>query len=676
MERRHRCCFVAALMAIVSTAVAEPPAAQIVVYVDWDAGPVNRRILGNNALAYLDADPVYSMRGSGMWDPAGRRSVPAMAELARNVGISTLRWPGGCGVHYYNWKRTVGPIEERPKQAFGLPEFIAFCKDIRGDPIITLSAFWGGPDDAADIVEYLNAPSGQNPSGGKDWAKVRVADGHAEPIGVVWFEYGNETNHGGHRRYGSPIEDKLSPAEYCGRYRAYRKAMRAVDPRIKLGAVLANDVVPDLCPWTREVIDGLADMADFYIHHPYLPAYHFNHGKPPADDLYRIALASARQFDAVYEAIGERVYQATGGRPIPLAITEYNGHFVQNKPVPYRLSLGTAVQMADLLLVLLDPRHHVENAQYWQFANEYWGMVKGHAGPYTLRPAYHALRLFHEHLGDRLLAVRVRCGSYDTSGGFSVLPAAGQPGDRTPLGLPEPIEPDWRLRETPGARASVSTDGVLAVEITTDGELNYYYSRIRMPAEAIRGYRVTAEIRTDGLENRGAQIQVGDDRGWDATRSVALSDAVISGEWTPVAADYVTLADSKGIDVLARRLGPASDAGRFWIRNLRVQEYRPRCLGSVPYLAALATRKENAVSIFIVNRRIDGPSPCRIRIAGAREVRAWTLSGPTVDATNETDPDNVKTQPLATRIVDDTAHVTLAPHSLTVVRAAVSGRDH
>jgi len=39
----------------------------------------------------------------------------------------------------------------------------------------------------------------------------------------------------------------------------------------------------------------------------------------------------------------------TSGKSVGLAITEFNGGFIQEKPVPYRHSLGNALVNADLL---------------------------------------------------------------------------------------------------------------------------------------------------------------------------------------------------------------------------------------------------------------------------------------------------------------------------------------
>ena len=42
----------------------------------------------------------------------------------------------------FDWKKTVGPIEDRSSQAFGLPEFLQCVKRIDAIPIITLSDYW------------------------------------------------------------------------------------------------------------------------------------------------------------------------------------------------------------------------------------------------------------------------------------------------------------------------------------------------------------------------------------------------------------------------------------------------------------------------------------------------------------------------------------------------------
>ena len=58
----------------------------------------------------------------------------------------------------------------------------------------------GSASDAADLIEYLNAPAdgeASNPNGGIDWAEIRKENGHAAPYNVTTFEIGNEVGQGG-----------------------------------------------------------------------------------------------------------------------------------------------------------------------------------------------------------------------------------------------------------------------------------------------------------------------------------------------------------------------------------------------------------------------------------------------------------------------------------------------
>jgi len=87
-------------------------------------GKVNRMIFGNNQLGYqYDAwaytTPEYADRGAGIWDPERNQPVPEMVRFARDIGMTTARYPGGCGSHLFDWKKAVGPVSERPNKGSG-----------------------------------------------------------------------------------------------------------------------------------------------------------------------------------------------------------------------------------------------------------------------------------------------------------------------------------------------------------------------------------------------------------------------------------------------------------------------------------------------------------------------------------------------------------------------------
>ena len=116
----------------------------------------------------------------------------------------------------------------------------------------------GTAEEAADWVRYANVTKG---------------------YGVKYWEIGNENYGNGH--YGAAWEadnhaDK-SPAEYANQVVAYADAMKAVDPTIKIGAVLTtpgnwpDGIVAggDAGTWNQTVLSIAGPTIDFVILHWY-----------------------------------------------------------------------------------------------------------------------------------------------------------------------------------------------------------------------------------------------------------------------------------------------------------------------------------------------------------------------------------------------------------------------
>ena len=650
-----------------SSALASEPAS-ILVHPEKTIGPVNRLILGNNMLGYANGRNEFCNLGSGIWNPEERRSVPEMVAFAKTCGLSVSRWPGGCEAHRFEWKKTVGPLADRPNQKFGLHEFMRNCADIGAMAIITLGDFVLTPEDAADMVEYLNSPNdGTNPNGGRDWAALRAADGHPEPWGVVWFEFGNESDHGDHKGH------RFTPGEYADRFLATRRAMRAVDPRVKLGAVLENTKTGQVGHWTREVLSRTAKELDFAIHHCYVPGYYSDDGKPPAAELFAIALAADAQIADLYRQLNALIRELTGRDDVPLAITEFNGHFVQSKPVPYRHCLGNALVNAEMLRIFMQPEHHIALANHWQFANEYWGSVKGYKPPYVKRPNYYVFELYHKHFGDLLVEADAACGTFEADGGYGVLPRRS-----VPAGFhlfPENVLPEqpWELSAVGGASHRVEGE-VLAVELDGTKDVNYYHAQKHMPAEPLAGYRLTGWVKTEGLTTAsGASFQIGDGRGWTATQSAACSPSVIgTSDWTKLEIDYVALGDAKDLQIIARRIsGPGVVKGRAWYRGIEVRKFRPKSFGAAPLLGINASKSSDGQTVYvmIVCKSLRDAVPCTIAVEGGAvaAARAWALTGPAPDATNEAEPLNVAVRETEITVAEGKAALSLAPCSLTAI---------
>jgi len=348
-------------------------------------GTVNEMVFGTNLIGY---DPTtyedwpgeytgYSDFGAGIWVPSKNEPAREVVELARNARAAVMRFPGGCGTHKYDWRQAVG--KDRKKFLFGIEEFLQVCEAARAVPVFTISYFTGDEHEAAALVEYLNGR-------------------------INYFEIGNEDWHGDHRKIKS-----VSPKEYAQRYLKYYAAIKKVQPGAQIGAILC------LPEWDRKVMEIIKDNIDFGIVHMY-----------PDPGVGNAALPWMRPEDIFSKTLGrinthyERVLKDTAellkekaGKPVPLAITEYNAGFVQQKPVPYRHCLGSALVNADFLRILMKPENKILMANYWQFCNSYWGMVYARQDymkhdpdlliEYVKRPNYYVYALYKEHFGTELI---------------------------------------------------------------------------------------------------------------------------------------------------------------------------------------------------------------------------------------------------------------------------------
>ncbi|MBE6270215.1 MAG: alpha-L-arabinofuranosidase [Prevotella ruminicola] len=197
----------------------------------------------------------------------GMRKDLAQALFDMHPGV--FRFPGGCIVEgtdlatRYQWKNTVGPVENRPLnenrwhytftnryfpdyyQSYGLGffEFFQLCEDFGSEalPVIScgLSCQFQNPDptkpgvhvaledlepyiqDALDLIEFANGPIESK------WGKVRAEMGHAEPFNLKYLGVGNEQwdydeQHGG---FG-PV--------FTARLKKFSDAIRKKYPNIKL----------------------------------------------------------------------------------------------------------------------------------------------------------------------------------------------------------------------------------------------------------------------------------------------------------------------------------------------------------------------------------------------------------------------------------------------------------
>ena len=197
----------------------------------------------------------------------GMRKDLAQALFDMHPGV--FRFPGGCIVEgtdletRYQWKNTVGPVENRPLnenrwhytftnryfpdyfQSYGLGffEFFQLCEDFGSEalPVIScgLSCQFQNQDptkpgvhvalddlepyiqDALDLIEFANGPADSK------WGKVRAEMGHPAPFNLKYLGVGNE-------QWDYDEEHGNFGPVFTSRLKKFSDAIRKKYPNIKL----------------------------------------------------------------------------------------------------------------------------------------------------------------------------------------------------------------------------------------------------------------------------------------------------------------------------------------------------------------------------------------------------------------------------------------------------------
>jgi len=614
--------------------------------------------------------------GSGVWNPESRAFVPEAIEISKNVGMKMLRYPGGCLTHNFNWKDAVGKPEDRPNYSFGIDEYIAFCKKTGAEPLMNVSAYTGTPQDAAELVEYLNAPA----DAAHPWAQKRALWGHPEPYSVRYFEMGNESDHGNHA-VGQVIPyKKYTAKQYAQWFNTCARLMRAVDPTIKIGGLMGTGTGPD-DPWNKIVLEGLKDSADFIVVHTYAigvwaQSYVDN---VPQDRMMRASMAASGHLEIVLKKYRSKIRQYTG-KDIPLAITEYNAAFVQDNPVPYRFSLGAALFSADYIRVLLQPDSNVLMANYWQIYNGYWGMVrktKDDSGKeiWKKRPAYYLFRLWGQHFGGtRLVSTQVSSPRLPFEGFRYVPPMHGAEYlDEKVLSDQNLLKPqDLKTSTGPGYATAITQGGILRAELSQmKGE--YYVHIATIHSAPGTGYQISFEGRSQGLDKANVGLGMADTRGWDKTQSaIAVEGVQKAHDWKKFEKRFSTLPDAKGVEIVWRLRSKQPVTGKLEIRNLKILPMRSETFPAYPVITSIsslsADGKKLYVMVFNKHDKDDIATTINLKNFPVKTARYWTVDGPSLASTNMKSEEVKETETAAPLTIsgDSITHIFPA-HSMTAL---------
>jgi alpha-L-arabinofuranosidase len=293
--------------------------------------------------------------GSPLSDERGYRSD--VLDLLKQMKINVVRWPGGNFVSNYHWRDGVGPREGRPTRAevawgglesnrFGTNEFIDYCRQLGAEPYICLNMGTGTLEEALAWVEYCNS---DRPT---ELVRQRKKQGSPEPHGVHYWALGNEM-------YGEGQVGSLSAQEYVAEAKRWARAIKLVDPTVKLVSCGKNG----WSNWDMHVIDQLASLVDMHSVHIYTGS----------EDYWTNVLAphnAERAIEVTSAALRRAAYKQRLPRPPTIAYDEWNVWFrAMTGGLEERYNVSDALAVGTYLNIFVRNCRWVKMANLAQLVN-------------------------------------------------------------------------------------------------------------------------------------------------------------------------------------------------------------------------------------------------------------------------------------------------------------------
>jgi alpha-N-arabinofuranosidase len=241
--------------------------ARLVIDRDFRIGLVNRRVFGS-FVEHMGRCVYTGIYEPGHPEADGDGFRRDVTTLVRELGVTTVRYPGGNFVSGYRWEDGVGPRADRPVRLdlawrstetneFGLGEFIDWTRQAGVEPMLAVNLGTRGVQEAVDLLEYCNHP------GGTALSDLRAQHGYSDPYGVRMWCLGNEMD--GPWQIGHKTAD-----EYGRLAQETGKAMKLLDPSIELVACgSSGGNMPTFGEWEATVLGRCYDEVDHISLHAY-----------------------------------------------------------------------------------------------------------------------------------------------------------------------------------------------------------------------------------------------------------------------------------------------------------------------------------------------------------------------------------------------------------------------
>lgn len=249
--------------------------AKVTVHPDYKIAKVEKRLFG----AFLE--PIGNWVYGGIYNPK-HPSADEMGfrqdilEAVREFGMPAVRLPGGNWISGWEWKNSIGPMENRKVQLdlawfqiepniVGLDEYLEWTKRANTEPMFTINL---GTDDlksAAHLVEYCRH------EGGTYWSELRKKYGHPEPYPIKIWYLGNEMD--GHWQIGSW---EKNPVGFGILTHEVSKVIKWIDCKAETVLSGVSDYSKHFPEWLMEALEQCYESVDYV-------SVHYYHSAPEGD---------------------------------------------------------------------------------------------------------------------------------------------------------------------------------------------------------------------------------------------------------------------------------------------------------------------------------------------------------------------------------------------------------
>ena len=341
--------------------------------------PVHRRTFGSfvEHLGRCVYNGIYEPEHATANEDGFRMDV---VELVKELGSTTVRYPGGNFVSGFRWEDSVGPREKRPMRRnlawhslesnqVGLDEFARWLKLTDSELMLAVNLGTRGILSALGLLEYANHPAGTTLS------DLRIANGTPEPHNVRMWCLGNEMD--GPWQIGSMTADDYG--KLAARTAA---AMKTADGNLELVVCgSSGSSMPTFGDWEQTVLGHCYEHVDYISCHAYYQELDGDLGSFLAS-----ALDMDYFVDTVVATIDRVAGQKNSEKTVNISFDEWNVWYLKehlekekertHNEWPYAprqledvYTVADAVVVGNLLMTLLKHSDRVTSASLAQLVN-------------------------------------------------------------------------------------------------------------------------------------------------------------------------------------------------------------------------------------------------------------------------------------------------------------------